>query len=233
MPTESRGSIGQVKPSGWQSTKYDNIDGKYLYNRCHLIGYQLTAENANRLNLITGTRYLNVTGMLPFENLTADYIKETGNHVLYRVTPIFEGDNLIADGVQMEARSVEDDGEGVLFHVFCYNVQPGIIIDYATGESRLESDQDSQDKQDNLDKQDNSKNQDNQENQNNTGKQDEQNNADLDDLVVYILNTNTRKFHLPTCSSAIRMNENDRQEYTGDRQDLIDEGYEPCKRCNP
>ena len=173
MPTESRGSIGQVKPSGWQSTKYDNIDGKYLYNRCHLIGYQLTAENANRLNLITGTRYLNVTGMLPFENLTADYIKETGNHVLYRVTPIFDGDNLIADGVQMEARSIEDDGEGVLFHVFCYNVQPGIIIDYATGESRLESDQDSQDKQeqDNLDKQDkqdNSKTQDNQENQDNT-----------------------------------------------------------------
>ena len=117
MPTEERGSIGQVKPSGWHTIKYDNVDGKYLYNRCHLIGYQLTAENANEKNLITGTRYLNVQGMLPFENLTADYVKETGNHVLYRVTPIFEGDNLLASGVLMEAESVEDDGDGVLFCV--------------------------------------------------------------------------------------------------------------------
>lgn len=138
MPTEKRGSIGQVKPSGWQTAKYDFVDGKYLYNRCHLIGYQLTAENANRQNLITGTRYLNVKGMLPFENLVADYIKETGNHVLYRVTPIFTGDNLVADGVQMEAMSVEDKGEGVLFNVYCYNVQPGVRIDYATGESAPE-----------------------------------------------------------------------------------------------
>ena len=135
MPTEKRGSIGQVKPSGWKTVQYDIVDGKYLYNRCHLIGYQLTAENANKKNLITGTRYLNVQGMLPFENLAADYVKETGNHVLYRVTPIFEGDNLVASGVQMEAMSVEDKGEGVLFNVYCYNVQPGIVIDYATGES--------------------------------------------------------------------------------------------------
>ena len=135
MPTEKRGSIGEVKPTGWHTAKYDNVDGKYLYNRCHLIGYQLTAENANVKNLITGTRYLNVQGMLPFENLTADYVKETGNHVMYRVTPVFESDNLVASGVLMEAESVEDQGEGVLFCVYVYNVQPGIAIDYATGES--------------------------------------------------------------------------------------------------
>ena len=132
MPAEKRGSIGEVKPTGWQTAKYDNVDGKYLYNRCHLIGYQLTGENANAKNLITGTRYLNVDGMLPFENMVADYIKETGNHVLYRVTPVFSGDNLVASGVQMEAESVEDNGDGILFNVYCFNAQPGIAIDYAT-----------------------------------------------------------------------------------------------------
>ena len=136
MPTEERGSIGQVKPSGWQTVKYDFIEGKYLYNRCHLIGYQLAGENANRQNLITGTRYLNVTGMLPFENMVDNYVEETENHVLYRVTPIFEGTNLVASGVQMEAFSVEDEGEGICFNVFVYNVQPGVTIDYATGDSR-------------------------------------------------------------------------------------------------
>lgn len=138
MPTEKRGSISSVKPTGWVTAKYDNVDGKYLYNRCHLIGYQLTGENANEKNLITGTRYMNVEGMLPFENMVADYVKETGNHVLYRVTPVFEGDNLVASGVQMEALSVEDKGEGVCFNVYAYNNQPGITIDYATGESWLE-----------------------------------------------------------------------------------------------
>ena len=137
MPTEPRGSIGQVKPSGWQTVKYDIVDGKYLYNRCHLIGYQLSGENANEQNLITGTRYMNVEGMLPFENLVADYVQETGNHVLYRVTPVFTGDNLLADGVQMEALSVEDEGAGICFNVFVYNVQAGVNIDYATGESSL------------------------------------------------------------------------------------------------
>ena len=137
MPTEERGEIGSVKPSGWQSVKYDIVDGKYLYNRCHLIGYQLSGENANEKNLITGTRYMNVDGMLPFENEVADYIEETGNHVLYRVTPIFEGENLVASGVQMEAESVEDRGEGIQFNVYVYNCQPGIEIDYATGESSL------------------------------------------------------------------------------------------------
>ncbi len=135
MPTEERGAIGSVKPTGWQTAKYDFVDGKYLYNRCHLIGYQLTAENANKRNLITGTRYLNVTGMLPFENMVADYIKETNNHVLYRVTPVFDGDDLVAKGVLMEAWSVEDGGEGVCFNVYCYNVQPGVAIDYATGDN--------------------------------------------------------------------------------------------------
>lgn len=140
MPTEERGSISQVKPSGWQSVKYDIVDGKYLYNRCHLIGYQLTAENANKKNLITGTRYLNIEGMLLFENMVADYVKETANHVLYRVTPIFEGNELVARGVQMEGYSVEDQGEAICFNVFAYNVQPGIVIDYRTGESWLEED---------------------------------------------------------------------------------------------
>ena len=137
MPKEERGNIGQVKPSGWQTVKYDIVDGKYLYNRCHLIGYQLTGENANVENLITGTRYLNVEGMLPFENMVADYVKETHAHVLYRVTPVFEENELVARGVRMEGWSVEDQGEGICFDVFAYNVQPGIEIDYATGESTL------------------------------------------------------------------------------------------------
>ena len=137
MPVEERGSIGQIKPSGWQTVKYEIVDGKYLYNRCHLIGFQLTGENANECNLITGTRYLNVEGMLPFENMVADYIKETGNHVLYRVTPDFRGEELVARGVQIEAMSVEDRGQGISFHVYAYNNQPGVQINYTTGESKL------------------------------------------------------------------------------------------------
>ena len=137
MPTEERGAIGMVKPSGWKLKKYDIVDGKYIYNRCHLIGYQLTGENANVKNLITGTRYMNVDGMLPFENKVADYVKKTGNHVMYRVTPIFEGENLVASGVQMEAFSVEDKGMGICFNVYVYNVQPGIEIDYRTGDNWL------------------------------------------------------------------------------------------------
>ncbi len=138
MPTSERGAIGSVRPSGWHTVKYNGVvDGNYLYNRCHLIGYQLSGENANNKNLITGTRYLNVEGMLPFENMVDDYVDETNNHVLYRVTPVFEGDNLVASGVQMEAYSVEDSGAGISFNVYCYNVQPGITIDYATGDSAL------------------------------------------------------------------------------------------------
>ncbi len=137
MPTEERGEIGQVKPSGWKTVKYNSIDGKYLYNRCHLIGYQLTGENANERNLITGTRYMNVEGMLPFENMVAEYIRETNNHVMYRVTPIFEGDNLLSSGLQIEAKSVEDNGEGICFNVYVYNNQPGIEINYSNGDSEL------------------------------------------------------------------------------------------------
>ena len=136
MPTEKRESISTVKPSGWHSVQYEFVNGKSLYNRCHLIGFQLAGENANELNLITGTRYLNIEGMLPFEDMVADYVKETGNHVLYRVTPVFTGDNLIADGVLMEGWSVEDEGEEICFCVYAYNVQPGVIIDYATGDSK-------------------------------------------------------------------------------------------------
>ncbi len=136
MPQKERGPIGQIRPSGWQTVKYDIVDGKYLYNRCHLIGYQLTGENENVRNLITGTRYLNVQGMLPFENTVADYIRQTGNHVLYRATPVFCGTELVARGVRLEALSLEDGGEGICFHVYCYNNHPGIEIDYATGESR-------------------------------------------------------------------------------------------------
>lgn len=138
MPTEKRDKIGMIKPSGWHTVKYDVIKDRYLYNRCHLIGYQLAGENANPKNLITGTRYLNVEGMLPFENLVADYVNNTGNHVLYRVTPMFSGSNLVANGVLIEAKSVEDNGGGILFNVYCYNVQPGIGINYENGDSWLD-----------------------------------------------------------------------------------------------
>lgn len=206
MPAGERGPIGHVRPSGWHTVKYDSVDGNYLYNRCHLIGYQLAGENANERNLITGTRYLNTEGMLPFENQVADYVKETGNHVLYRVTPMFEDDNLVADGVLMEAWSVEDDGAGVCFNVFVYNVQPGIGIDFATGES---------------------------------WKEDERAFSASGDKEVgahkakYVLNTNTMKFHDPACSSVSQMSDDNKQEYKGTREALIEKGYEPCGQCRP
>ena len=207
MPTEERGSIGQVKPSGWQTVKYDCVDGKYLYNRCHLIGYQLSGENANEENLITGTRYLNVEGMLPFEDQVADYVQETNNHVLYRVTPIFEGDNLLASGVVMEAKSVEDDGTGVCFCVYVYNVQPGVVIDYATGASWLEEDVPTP-----------------------TTQPEETTAAEESH---YVLNTSSMKFHLPTCSGVESMSPSNRQDYTGTRQALLEQGYTPCGTCKP
>lgn len=200
MPTEERESISEVKPTGWKNEKYENVDGGYLYNRCHLIGYQLSGENANEENLITGTRYMNVEGMLPFEDMVADYVHETDNHVMYRVTPVFEGDDLVASGVRMEAESVEDEGEGVSFNVYVYNVQPDITIDYATGDN-WESSGD------------------------NTGAKDEE--------ITYILNTSTHKFHLPDCAGAADIKEKNRQEYTGTRDELISDGYEPCGRCHP
>lgn len=217
MPTEERGSIGQVKPSGWHTVKYDCVDGKYLYNRCHLIGYQLTAENANTKNLITGTRYLNVEGMLPFENMVADYIKEIGNHVLYRVTPIFDGDNLVASGVLMEAKSVEDDGEGILFNVYCYNVQPGVSIDYATGDSALDGSAATETPPTEPE----------------TPAKTEETTTPVSSGTTYILNTNTHKFHYPSCSSVDQMNESNKQEYTGTRDEVIAMGYDPCGRCHP
>ncbi|MCD8104710.1 MAG: DNA/RNA non-specific endonuclease [Lachnospiraceae bacterium] len=221
MPTEERGAIGPIKPTGWHTVKYDGIDGNYLYNRCHLIGYQLSGENANEKNLITGTRYLNVEGMLPYEDMVAEYVQETDNHVLYRVTPIFDGDNLVASGVLMEAVSVEDNGDGVQFNIYCYNVQPGIVIDYATGDSYAESESASADSEDTEIGTDQS------------GGEESDEDLSVDSEETYILNTNTKKFHYPSCSSVSQMSEKNKQEYTGSREDVISMGYEPCKNCNP
>ena len=224
MPTEERGSIGMVKPTGWHTVRYDDlVDGKYLYNRCHLIGYQLTGENANTKNLITGTRYLNIEGMLPFENMVADYIQETNNHVLYRVTPIFEGNNLLANGVLMEGYSVEDKGAGVSYCVFAYNVQPGIEIDYATGESKLADGAQQEEQKPATVTPAPSPEPEKQEPA--TGSEASQ--AD------YILNTNTKKFHYPTCSSVNDMKEKNKQEFFGTRDEAISNGYSPCGRCKP
>ena len=221
MPAAERGTIGDVRPSGWHTVRYDDlIDGRYLYNRCHLIGFQLAGENANEKNLITGTRYMNVTGMVSFENKTASYIRNTGNHVLYRVTPIFDGDNLLASGVLMEACSLEDSGEGICFNVFCYNVQPGITIDYATGDSFAGSAfSDEKTGPENSNETDISMSTD--EVDHSTGEN------------RYILNTNTKKFHYPTCSSVSEMKEKNKREYIGNREDIIQNGYVPCKLCNP
>lgn len=224
MPTKERGSIGMVKPTGWHTVRYDDlVDGKYLYNRCHLIGYQLTGENANTQNLITGTRYLNIEGMLPFENMVADYIQETDNHVLYRVTPIFEGNNLLANGVLMEGYSVEDKGAGVSYCVFAYNVQPGIEIDYATGESKLADGAQQEEQKTATVTPTPSPEPEKQEPV--TGSEASQ--AD------YILNTNTKKFHYPTCSSVNDMKEKNKQEFFGTRDETIALGYSPCGRCKP
>lgn len=224
MPTKERGSIGMVKPTGWHTVRYDDlVDGKYLYNRCHLIGYQLTGENANTQNLITGTRYLNIEGMLPFENMVADYIQETNNHVLYRVTPIFEGNNLLANGVLMEGYSVEDKGAGVSYCVFAYNVQPGIEIDYATGESKLADGAQQEERKTATVTPTPSPEPEKQE----PVTRSEASQAD------YILNTNTKKFHYPTCSSVNDMKEKNKQEFFGTRDETIALGYSPCGRCKP
>ena len=230
MPTEPRGEIGAVKPTGWHLVKYDNVDGKYLYNRCHLIAYMLAAENANPQNLITGTRYLNTQGMLPFETKVCDYIKNTGNHVLYRVTPIFDGDNLLADGVLMEAYSVEDAGEGIQFCVFAYNVQPGIGIDYATGDNWAESNAASQEAAAPIVIETPT-----QQPQTDTTMQitPEPSVPQESQETTYVLNTNTMKFHYPSCSSVDQMKEKNKEIYTGSREDVINMGYVPCKRCNP
>ena len=202
MPTEERGEIGNVKPSGWHTVKYPEIiEDNYLYNRSHLIAYSLAGENANEKNLITGTRYLNQETMQIFELRVLDYVRDSGNRVLYRVTPVFEADNLLASGVQMEAWSVEDSGKGICFNVFCYNVQPGIDIDYATGESKVavESSSSSSDF--------------------------------ADQERTYILNTNTKKVHLPDCRSVKDMADHNKEECVGTLNDIKNKGYTPCKRC--
>ena len=259
MPEEERDAIGQIRPSGWHTVKYnDLIDGNYLYNRCHLIAYSLAGENANEKNLITGTRYLNVDGMQEFENTVRDYILQSGNHVLYRVTPDFENDNLVASGVEMEAWSVEDSGKGICFHVYCYNVQPGIKIDYATGDSwRIEGDTDNnpateiesteselteapvRETQTEADSSDSGlvpgsgtvidigeETQDDQKD----GRSSSGNSFETIEQS-YILNTNSRKIHLPDCKSVKDMKEKNKKQVTDSLDNLKDQGYKPCQRC--
>ena len=213
MPTEPREDIGSVHPTGWQSVEYDFVDGQHLYNRCHLIGFQLAGENANERNLITGTRYLNIAGMLPFENEVAEYVEATGNHVLYRVTPVFEGEELVARGVLMEGWSVEDAGEGVCFCVYAYNIQPGVEIDYATGDNwEAEGYTES------------------------SGSEESAQTVTVtggEEPRDYVLNTSSHKFHFPDCSGAASMSPDNRQDYTGTRDELIAMGYDPCGSCKP
>lgn len=221
MPKENeeRGSISSVKPSGWVQAQYDCVSGKYLYNRCHLIGWQLSAENANKRNLITGTRYMNTEGMLPFENMVADYIRETNNHVAYRITPVYEGNDLVAKGVQMEAYSVEDEGEGICFNVFCYNVQPGVEIDYSTGKSRsAESNRETTKKTVATPVETTEKIVETTKQQNTVTGQ-------------YVLNTNSKKIHKTHCHHINKMNEANKKSYSGFLDDLYSQGYTTCGTC--
>lgn len=238
---EERKSISNIKPTGWVQAKYDCVSGKYLYNRCHLIGWQLSAENANKKNLITGTKYLNTSGMLPFENMVADYINETNNHVAYRVTPVYKGNNLVATGVQIEAYSIEDNGDGICFNVFCYNVQPGVTIDYLTGASYLASTTTTKaptttKKQETTTK----KQETTTKNPVTTTKKPvtttqkpTTTQASTPDTTTYVLNTNTSVFHRSSCRHVKRMNEENKSYYTGTRDDVISQGYNPCGTCNP
>lgn len=220
MPSEKRGEIGMIKPSGWHLDKYDFIDGKYLYNRCHLIGYQLTGENANPYNLVTGTRYLNTKGMLTFEERIASYVKKTNDHVLYRVTPVFSGDELVCRGLTLEGWSVEDSGASVCFNVFCYNVQPGVIIDYATGDNYAD------------------------ESYTVTAGTTVTSTAVSTTVTTaaatviqsqydYVANSNSKIFHRPECPSVGKMSEKNKQYFTGSREELIADGYKPCSNCEP
>lgn len=219
MPALTRGPIGQIKPTGWHTAKYDFVDGKYLYNRCHLIGFQLTGENANERNLITGTRYLNTKGMLPFENMVADYIKDTGNHVMYRCTPVFAGNELVARGVHLEAYSVEDKGDGICFNVFIFNVQPGVKIDYLTGESSLENENTAPTptpKPSVTPKP--------------TPKSSPSSTAQAQS---YVLNTKTHVFHYASCRHVSSIKDANRENFTGSRGALINDGFKPCGSCHP
>ena len=233
LPTGARENASMIEPTGWQSVKYDSIDGGYLYNRCHLIGYQLTGQSANERNLITGTRYMNVEGMLPFENSVQMYVEGTGNHVLYRVRPYYNGDELLATGVLMEAKSIEDPL--VQFCAFCYNVQPGIEIDYATGFSKANETTDSEEVLAIVSDPE-------------TGDSESVTRSVEDEAVAdegkeeaseepaeitYVLNTNTKKFHMPYCSSVKDIKDKKKKETTMSREEIISQGYQPCKRCNP
>lgn len=221
MPGEKRGSISSVHPTGWVQKEYAFISDGHIYNRCHLIGYQLTGENANKRNLITGTRYMNVDGMLPFEDKVAQYVRSTRNHVLYRVTPVFEGENLLASGVEMEAWSVEDSGKGVCFNVYCYNVQPGVMITYANGNNKPDGTVTGKI----------------------TGKTKSKGNkskaytyskrGSTASSGTYILNTGSKKFHLPNCAGVKNMSAKNKRTYKGKRSELINKGYDPCGMCNP
>ena len=249
LPTEVRGNQSAATPAGWHSVKYDGIDGGYLYNRCHLIGYQLTGQTVNENNLITGTRYMNLEGMLPFENSVRMYVEGTGNHVLYRVRPYYKGGNLLAEGVLMEAKSIEDPL--VQFCAFCYNVQPGIEIDYATGESKLketdgsdeiltivadpetgdsESLTRSSEHEPPADEEDTSKSS---EHESTTDREVEETSSEEPEEITYVLNTNTKKFHQPYCSSVQDIKDKNKKETTQSREEIISQGYKPCKRCNP
>ena len=222
MPTEDREDIGHVQPSGWHSVQYDVVPGRNLYNRCHLIGFQLTGENDNEKNLITGTRDMNNEGMLLFENQVADYIKETNNHVMYRVTPLYAGNNLVASGVQIEAYSVEDEGDGIEFNVYFYNVQPMIYINYATGDSRLAEGDEIISPQPDASTDETTSNEGT-----------ESSSTENDEAQDYVLNTNTKKFHKPSCSSATEMSQANRQDRHDTRENIIADGYEPCGKCHP
>ncbi len=235
MPTKDRESISMIKPTGWKQKKYPGLvdsDPPYLYNRCHMIGFQLTGENTNEQNLITGTRYMNVEGMLPYENEVADYIRSTGNHVMYRVTPVFEGDNLLCDGVKMEALSVEDNGKGVSFNVFCYNVQPGVIIDYSEGSNKLDEDY----KADQA-VADNEKTTFSLDEFAITGSDDSVENTSRstpESSYSYIGNRNSHVFHYPDCSSVSDMKEKNKIYFEdATRDEIIEQGFRPCGRCKP
>lgn len=211
MPTDDREEISSIKPSGWvcngksNNNKYDFVDGKYIYNRCHLIGFQLAGENANEKNLITGTRYLNIEGMLPFENMVADHVKEEGGHVLYRVTPIFKDNELVCRGVQIEAYSVEDDGKDICFNVFCFNVQPGVEINYQTGQNQTSS----------------------------SASVTTSTILSQTSSARFVVNESSKKFHTPDCSSVQKISAENKLVLVAGRDELVNKGYSPCKICNP
>lgn len=223
MPDKKRGNISSVYPTGWVQNEYAFISDGHIYNRCHLIGYQLTGENANKRNLITGTRYMNVEGMLPFENEVAEYVTSTENHVLYRVTPIFNGDDMLASGVEMEAWSVEDNGKGICFNVYCYNVQPGVMITYANGNNKADGTVKGKITGSSSSKGNKSK----------AYTYKKKSKKAAAEAGKYILNINSKKFHLTSCSSISHMSSKNKKAYNGKRSELIKQGYKPCQMCEP